>query len=223
MVAIKLELETRVAGGGRRTFRDASQGLFAISNQAISFEDVGVIWRRNILKFLRAIAMAQGQRHGRGWPGGTGDTTLSRRSGDLMASVRKSVRTSGKFTDSGGEIVGRIGSPLIYASTQEFGATITPKVAQYLTVPLPAALDARGIMLLPRARDYPRTFVQRSRKGNLLIFQKRGKGIVPLFVLKKSVRIPPRMNLGVMIEVGSRALGDRVIAEVLKEFQAGNL
>ena len=222
MVAIRLELETRV-GNRRKSFKDASKGLEAFSQGAISFENMGPIWRREMLKFLKAIAAAQGTRHGRPWPGGTGKTTLSRRTGDLMASVKKSVRTTGRFTDTGGEITGRIGSPLIYASTQELGATIRPKKAQYLTVPLPAALDARGVMKLPKARDYPNTFVQRSRRGNLIIFQKKGRGIVPLFVLKKQVKIPPRMNLGVMIEAGSRALGDRVIAETLRDFQAGKI
>ena len=41
------------------------------------------------------------------------------------------------------------------------------------------------------------TFVQYSKKGNLLIFQKRSRGsIVPLYILKKRVKIPARLGLG---------------------------
>lgn len=223
MVEITLELQTRV-GNRRKTFRDAAKGLQAISGDAISFDKLDVIIKRTLRLYLNEMALAQRQRHGRPWPGGTGSTSLSRRTGNLIESVKRSIKISGKFTQGGGEVRGQIGSPLIYASTQEFGATIRPKRAKYLTIPLPAAMDSRGVMLLPRARDYPNTFVAKSRKGNLLIFQKRGaKKIVPLFVLKREVKIPPRMNLGVMIEAGSRAFGDSVINEALREFNLGKI
>ncbi len=46
-----------------------------------------------------------------------------------------------------------------------------------------------------RARDWDNTFVQRSRRGNLLIFQRNGPNITPLYLLKPSVRIQPRLGL----------------------------
>ena len=222
MVEINLELELRT-GVQKKTFRDAAKGLTALSQGAISFDKLDPVIRKTMLVFLRAISDQMRSRHSGAWPGGTGAKSLSRRTGALLRTIEKSVKVTGKFTGTG-EVRGQIGSPLIYASTQEFGATIRPKRAQYLTVPLPAALNANGMMKLPKARDYPRTFVARSRRGNLIIFQKKGRGkIIPLFVLKRQVRIPPRLNLGVAVEAGSRALGPRIVNEVVKEFRAGRI
>lgn len=79
--------------------------------------------------------------------------------------------------------------------------------ARYLAVPLAAALTAvRGV---PRWRSplrvslrsaFAATFVQRSRAGNLILFgvprgRNKAKKIIPLFALRKSVRIPPRLGL----------------------------
>ena len=59
-----------------------------------------------------------------------------------------------------------------------------PRFARFLAIPLRAA---RG----KRPRDFMNTFVN---KG--IIFQRMGKRIVPLFVLRRSVTIPARPVLG---------------------------
>ena len=64
-----------------------------------------------------------------------------------------------------------------------------------MTIPLDAALNANGTPKKKRARDWKDTFVAKSKRGNLIIFQKRGRRIVPLYVLKKRVRIPARLGL----------------------------
>jgi len=74
-----------------------------------------------------------------------------------------------------------IGTNKIYAKVQQFGGTIKPKSKKALTVPIHA--DAVGM----RASDFQNTFV---KKG--IIFMKRGENAVPLFALKKSVKIPAR-------------------------------
>jgi hypothetical protein len=57
-------------------------------------------------------------------------------------------------------------------------------------------MDSRGVPLRKRARDWQNTFVARSRKGNLIIFQKRGrKNIRPLYLLKPEVTIRPRLGM----------------------------
>ena len=218
-LSLSLELKTST---GRTTFEDAAKGLEAFSQGAISFDKLDPIIRREMRRFLDAIVNQMRTRHGRSWPGGTSGKSLSRRSGRLVESIAASVRVSGKFSQ-GGEVRGQIGSPLIYANIQEVGGTIRPTRAQYLTVPLPAALNSNGTMKFPSARHYPKTFVQRSRRGNLIIFQKQGRSIIPLFVLKKSVRIPPRLNLGVAVAAGTKALGDRIVSQTLRDFQAGKL
>ncbi len=66
---------------------------------------------------------------------------------------------------------------------------ITPKAAQFLTIPMPGALTAAG-MVRGRARDFPGTFIA---KG--MIFQKqRGGKIVPLFLLRRQVTVPARIH-----------------------------
>lgn len=81
-----------------------------------------------------------------------------------------------------------------YAAIHEYGGTIRPKKGRYLTIPLDAAKTAAGVAR-GGARMFDNTFVQKSRAGNLIIFQKKGDRIIPLFVLKESVRIPKRLGL----------------------------
>lgn len=65
------------------------------------------------------------------------------------------------------------------------GALITPKRATYLTIPFPGV---KG-----RAPQYRNTFVR-----DKIIFQRtEGNSAKPLFLLKKSVRIPKRVHLTV--------------------------
>jgi hypothetical protein len=100
--------------------------------------------------------------------------------------------------------------------------TIRAKNAQYLTIPLPAALKGRSIgpgagkegPTLPaqgsgkgaaRTGPWGETFVAKSKAGNLIIFgrlayqkgTKQGQlkgGIVPLFILKKQVTVKTRID-----------------------------
>lgn len=84
---------------------------------------------------------------------------------------------------------------LVYAGIHEFGGVIRPRRRKFLTIPLPAAKTAAGVAR-GGARDFPNTFVRRGPSGNLIIYQKRPKGPPePLFLLKREVRIPPRLNL----------------------------
>jgi len=71
------------------------------------------------------------------------------------------------------------------ATAHEKGATITPKRARYLKVPLPGALTPAGV-IKAAALSRAGTFII---KG--VIMSKAG---VPLFALKKSVRLPPRLG-----------------------------
>lgn len=83
------------------------------------------------------------------------------------------------------------------APIQEFGGTVTPKGGRpngKLAIPLPAAQTAAGVARGP-ARSFSDTFIAKSKAGNLLIFQKRGDGIVPLFALKDRVYVPPRLGM----------------------------
>lgn len=91
------------------------------------------------------------------------------------------------------------------ARIQEYGGTVTPKSAKYLTIPLPANLTPAG-RLRRSARDLlsdkeTGAFFLRSKAGNLLIARDKNRGregsdpnLEFLFVLKKRVVIPARLG-----------------------------
>ena len=73
---------------------------------------------------------------------------------------------------------------------QEFGATIRAKSGGYLAIPIgPWAKTDAGV-----SRAGPRDMLNMFRHGNML-FQRRGDDIMPMFLLRKEVTIPPRPAL----------------------------
>ena len=104
---------------------------------------------------------------------------LTARSAKLKGSLTYAP-TEKKLTVTAG------GTPGVrYARIHQKGGTITPKRRKALTIPFPGGPADRPVPL--RARDFKDTFVA---KG--IIFQKQKHGIVPLFILRKRVRIPAR-------------------------------
>lgn len=197
-----------------KRFDDAGAGLKAFA-EAIGkdFDGSAQVLSQELRKFLDTVALALANRHGTAWPGGTTPQTMSVRSGNSIQSIIDSVRVEGStFAD----IVGYIGGafPL---SVQEYGATIVSK-GKLLTIPLPAALDSHGIPLKKSAREWNNTFVARSKKGNLLIFQRVGTQIIPLYVLKTSVVIPPRLGMRDTIETGIPYFVDKAVDAIVKSF-----
>ncbi|PIE12175.1 MAG: hypothetical protein CSA70_10550 [Rhodobacterales bacterium] len=81
------------------------------------------------------------------------------------------------------------------------GGVIRARNATYMTIPLKAALKPDGT---PRrvAREWRNTRVIRSKRGVLLIVQRRGRRDVPLYALKKQVRV--RARLGLRKEMGKQ-------------------
>lgn len=152
-------------------------------------------------------------RHGTGFPGGTSENSLSKRSGLLIRALQKSVKVRGKTIDT---IEAEIVIPAS-RSIHETGGTIRPKNKKFLTIPLPDAQNSRGIAP-PFARQWKNTFVAETKKGNLIIFQRRATKIVPLYLLKKSVTIKPRLGLRTelmkSIPYFKERLADRLAAEV---------
>lgn len=100
---------------------------------------------------------------------------------------------------------------LKYAAVHEFGGTITGR--PWLTIPLKAALTARGVAR-GTARSFANTFFDRSAAGNIILFQKRGHDRVPLFVLKHRVTIRARPALKPAAEYGAPILSGRIADNV---------
>ncbi len=198
---------------GRR-FKDASKGLRSFYGKFR--KDFETKAPQKLSKELRimldAVAQALIAQHSSPWPGGTTATSLSKRSGAGLKSIKNSVRVTGSTFNT---IRGRIGASR-EMKIHEKGGVIKVKKAKFLTIPLKAALDSRGIPLKRSARDWRNTFVAKSKKGNLLIFQKRGVGIVPLYVLKKEVRIPPRLGMEKRIRAAIPFFVDRAMDRMVK-------
>jgi hypothetical protein len=174
---------------------------------------------REMKEFLAQVVEAIVSRNSQPWPGGTTAMSVSLRSGALTNAIRGSVRVEGSTFES---LQGSIGAPGVpYAAIQELGGTISAKGGKFLAIPLPAALDGAGLPLQSSPRDWPNTFCAQSKAGNLLIFQRRGTSVVTLYVLKTSVTIPPRLQMGATLRAGipyfvERAM-DQMVKDVMKE------
>lgn len=169
---------------------------------------------REIMHGLQRVAAKMREMHSSPWGGGVVNTSdrLQKRSGRGLQSILDSLRVSGSTLQT---LQGSISTGDM--TIHETGGVINAKGSRYLTIPLPAALDSRGVPLLPSARDWPNTFVQRSRKGNLIIFQKRGREIVPLYVLKTTVRIKPRLRMEQAVMGEIPYLQERILDAIAKE------
>lgn len=103
---------------------------------------------------------------------------LQARTGRLRATFRQETTTQGTT------VVGRFGflapERPFWTWVQEYGATIRPRRARSLTIPLGDTLG--------RARDYPDTFL----RGQILYQRTAGGGVIPRFLLRRQVTIPAR-------------------------------
>lgn len=197
-------------------FADAAKGLNAFAAHfGRQFDNVPQVISRELKEWLDTVAEALSQRHGAAWPGGTGAKSLSRRSGFMLDSIRGSVRVEGRTIQT---ITGYISVPH-QRKIHENGGVLRPTRAKYLTIPLPAALNANGTPKKSSARQWANTFVLKSRAGNLLIVQKNGTQITPLYVLKPEVYIPPRLGLMETAKAGTTLLADRMSEALLKELK----
>lgn len=121
--------------------------------------------------------------------------------GTLAASITHKI-----LKVSGFPVSGQVGSKLAYAAIHEFGGTIEPKTAKWLTIPFEGV---KG-----RARDYQDTFF-RWKKGadgqQLILFQNvKGGDPIPLFVLVKRVEIPARPYLNPALKQNEQHITERM-------------
>jgi hypothetical protein len=140
-------------------------------------------------------------------------TGYTGRTGDRLQNRSALLRRSFKH-----EVVGGVGqsTPLTlvhysagvkYARLQEYGGTIKPKRAKWLTIPLPDALTGSGVQRYESARylfeNYPKQMaVVRSRSGRLFIVSRGKPGTKPrkdspmvwLYILKKESKVPARLG-----------------------------
>jgi hypothetical protein len=143
--------------------------------------------------------------------GGTSDTRLRMRTGKFAASTRALPL---KKVEGGWSTGLGFGTKYaaVHVGPEGRKTEITPKKKKFLAIPLPAAMTGGGVLRGKPLDDsvWGETFIAKSKKGNLIIFgkkvswsgsgrsgakvgQTRGK-LVPLFVLKTSVKVKTRVH-----------------------------
>lgn len=199
-----------------RRFKDARRGLEAFAKDiGERFDGVPEVVSRELRLHLEDLMQALELRHSNPWPQGTGTKTLSKRSGFMLEAMRESLKVEGGTIPT---IAGYMSVPGT-RKIHEHGGVLKPKKAKYLTIPLPAALNSNGTPKRPSASAWKDTFVIKSKAGNLLICQKQGARLVPLYVLKKSVTIPPRLGMRETAEAGQTILSDRMATAILDKLR----
>ena len=173
--------------------------------------------REALNAYLQAVAAKVASRASAPWPGGTTPTSISSRSGEAVTAIQ----AGGQVDDHEGGFMAMIRLPE-YLAIQEKGGTLRASSTEYLAIPLRAALSSSGVPLKPSPRDWGSTFVQRSRQGNLLIFLRRGRQIIPLYLLRKEVHIPARLGYFTTLSGDQLALFmTRVSQQIVAEFMSG--
>ena len=146
------------------------------------------VGERAMRRHLERVTDILAKRHNRA-PGATGANALAKITGEGIARLQEA-----EVQKRGAEIVGVI--PLVqHMVTQEFGGVIKAKGQGYLTVPLPAALNSDGTPKKPSALLWRKARVIKSKRGNLLIAVKNGRQWIPLYALKREVKIPARLGM----------------------------
>ena len=147
--------------------------------------------------------------------GGTTESRLKVRSGRLRASVIPIKTKLKENLIEGGVSIGTVYGR-VHVGPKGQVTTIRPKRAKYLTIPLPDAMTGAGVVRgSSMFGPWGKTFIAKSKAGNLIIFGQRAsyskvkaggvavKGIaiknlrsqvVPLFVLKKEVKVKARIH-----------------------------
>jgi hypothetical protein len=120
---------------------------------------------------------------------------------------RISTSSAALITIGTGTHVGR--EEVVYAKIQETGGWIFPKKARALTIPFPGV---KGSASMYRGQSF---ILKSHKKGDGIIAMKSGKsgrGIKPLFLLRKNVKLPPTFWF-------SKSIGERLpfLQETLSE------
>jgi hypothetical protein len=196
-----------------RPYSDAAGGLRQLARQ---FETAPNRAAPRIAKdldeYLHMIGAKLAQRHSASYPNASSDR-LARRTGELVAALTDGIRVTS--AESIGNISGEFQLP-DYAGIQETGGVIAGRAGNYLAIPLPAALRADGTPIMARPRDWDNTFTAMSRRGNLILFRRTGRGrVVPLYVLKRQVAVPPRLGLVDTIETDMGYFVDKAMTSIL--------
>lgn len=189
--------------------------LYGIAREG--FVELQETWVRNMKK----------DRFSGYYPGPTRGNRLRTRSGHLRSSA--GGRVTGKNLGSLRALLRIGGGRAGYARIQEEGGTVTPTKRKFLTIPLRQALRPGTGTLRPSAvirrtaggyaTGMGPTFIL-NLGGRPVIMASRGHGprrdVVPLYSLRRSVKIPPRLGAtNELLDVGKKFL-PRISEDMLR-------
>lgn len=168
---------------------------------------------------LKRVMSNLRERNGGAWPlsdnaWGSDPNRLASRTGDGLNSIENSIRVNigrGEFITEG-----KISTAAL--TIHETGGTVEPKRGAYMALPLRAALDSRGVPLKSGPGNWTDTFIMRSKRGNPIVFQRRGRHIIPLYLLLKKATIPARLRLGETIDSNLGYFQSRAIEAFERSF-----
>jgi phage gpG-like protein len=163
---------------GWNEFANNVAGTFQrLSNTEMVMKKVCVFFESRIKERIRATL--------RNTPRGS----ISRGEGGVASTGRLSSDWSHvvSFEEDGKVTKGVVGTKVKYARVHEFGEVITPKKKQALTIPFPGNVGA-----YPSAQSLRNTKKTYISKGIIYYVAQKGAKPVPIYILKKSVKIPAR-------------------------------
>ena len=184
-------IEVRV---GNKVFDDAQKAFDALAADIREAPNrAGKKLADDLRLALERTNQAIRDQHSDPWRAGRSQPDrLFRRIGRGLNNIARTIDV--KYAGKLSTLRGRIGAKFPM-SVHEDGATIRATSGKFLTIPLPDALDSHGVPLRRSARQWQNTFVARSKRGNLIIFQRQGVDLVPLYLLRQTVKLPPRLNM----------------------------
>lgn len=208
---MKLSLSVKFRG---REYRSPRRGIEAYRAYVKEGFDKGVKeMKPDMRAYLEEVVNALVEKHSKSYPGGTTSDSLSKRSGRGIEAIRQGVKITGGRLDTLRARL-KIPTPIAYHEyehTKRAGGKL-------MTIPLPAALNPNGTPIKPSARAWENTFITTSRRGNLIIFQRRGRRIIPLYVLKDSVTVPARLGAGKMMQTKLPHFQERIADSIADAF-----
>jgi hypothetical protein len=138
---------------------------------------------------------------------------LKQKTGKFARSVREKPVVLRKTSVAGGAYYGQAYKASVHVGPRGSSRILRPKKSEYLTVPLPTASPGQRKMS-------PENFVLRSRAGNLLIVKRQhGGDFLPLFVLKKRIRVPRRIFLPEIVKKMTPRVAKDVEKSIAREVE----
>lgn len=118
-------------------------------------------------------------------------------------------------------VVGLVVTTSKYFAAHEYGVTIRPVSAKYLAIPLDAAKTPAGVPRYPSPlrSSLPEAFPDGVFVRNLVLFGKKGKKAIPLFVLRKQVVLQPRIGMAALWQSFSASTLPQMIGAAVTEAQ----